>query len=101
MSAVPLTESGGVYSYDFTTGADKAYGTNAQKEFSTGKWGMISADGNADGMIDNLDKENIWAPQTGENGYKSGDFNLNGEVSNQDKNDKWVPNEGKVSQVPE
>ncbi|MEZ5082651.1 MAG: hypothetical protein R2750_04280, partial [Bacteroidales bacterium] len=46
MSAVGLTETTGVYSFNFTTGSGQAYGgSNAQKEISSGVWGMFSGDG--------------------------------------------------------
>ena len=35
-------------------------GTNACKQLNTGIWGMIAADGNADGQVDNTDKDDIW-----------------------------------------
>jgi len=102
MSANPLIESEGVYSYDFTTASSQTYGgINAVKELVPGIWGMISADGNADGIVNLLDKNNVWEPQAGQSGYKSGDFNLDGQVNNPDKNDYWVPNEGSGCQVPE
>ncbi len=101
MSAIPLIETGGIYSYDFTTPSGQAYGTNAQKQLAPGVWGMIASDGNADGEVNIDDKGNVWAPQAGEEGYKSGDFNLDGQVANPDKDDYWVPNEGKGSQIPE
>ena len=102
MSALPLSLQGGIYSYDFTSGPDQVHGgADGHKELISEIWGMIAADGNADGLIDNPDKENIWNPQAGEAGYKSGDFNMDSEVDNKDKNDYWVPNEGKASQIPE
>jgi len=33
---------------------------------------MIASDGNADGSVNLLDKDDIWTPQAGEKGYKSG-----------------------------
>jgi hypothetical protein len=102
MSANPVIATGGIYNYNFITGAEQTYGgSNAVKELAPGIWGMIAADGNADGSIDNLDIESIWNPQAGEAGYKSGDFNLDTQVDNKDKDDKWVPNEGKGSEVPD
>jgi len=102
MSSNPVNETGGIYTYDFSTGADKVYGgTSGYKELATGIWGLVAADGNADGQVDIYDKLNIWAPQAGEAGYKSGDFDLDGQVANPDKNEKWVPNTGTGSQVPE
>ncbi len=102
MSANPLIEIDGIYNYDFSASETHTYGgLNSVKELAPGKWGMIAADGNADGIINNLDKENVWEPQAGESGYKSGDFNMDIEVDNNDKDDVWMPNDGKGSQVPE
>ncbi|MBN1340520.1 MAG: hypothetical protein JXA03_14420, partial [Bacteroidales bacterium] len=102
MSAIPLTESGGVYSYDFTTGAVQAHGgTLAHKEIAPGIWGLTAADGNADNQVNNGDKNDVWAPQAGTGGYTSGDFNLDAQVNNGDKNDMWAPNTGLGGQVPQ
>jgi hypothetical protein len=101
MSANPLTESGGDYSYNFTDNVNKAYGgASAHKEIGTNVWGMIAADGNSDGTVSNPDKNDIWTPQAGQSGYNAGDFNMDGDVGNPDKNELWVPNSGKGSQVP-
>ncbi|MCD4737204.1 MAG: hypothetical protein K8R53_14265, partial [Bacteroidales bacterium] len=102
MSAFPLTETGGVYTYDFTTGSEQVHGGgNAHKEVATGVWGMIGADGNADGQINNGDKIDVWSPQAGASGYLPGDFNLDTQVNNGDKNDLWIPNTGLGGQVPD
>jgi len=102
MSANALTETGGIYSYDFTSSETQTYGeTNSVKELTSGIWGIFAANGNAGGLIDNLDLIDIWEQQAGEAGYKSGDFNMDIEVDNKDKNDIWVPNTGSGSQIPE
>lgn len=102
MSNYPLTLSDSIISYNFSDAADKAYGgIYTQKELLPGTWGMIAADGNADGIIDNLDIEYLWNNQAGMSGYKSGDYNMDTEVDNLDKDDFWLPNEGKGSQMPE
>ena len=100
MSAYALTESGGVYSYDFTTPAGQAYGADAQKDMGSGIYGLYSGNANADASINTGDKT-IWIIQAGTQGYKSADFNMDGQVNNADKNDQWVPNFGEGSQVPE
>jgi hypothetical protein len=100
MSANPLTKSGGIYSYDFTTPAGQAYGTDAQKDLGSGVYGMISSDANADGNVNGTDKS-AWENQAGEQGYKSTDFGLDGQVNNTDKDDYWSPNVGEGSQLPE
>ncbi|MCD4734915.1 MAG: Ig-like domain-containing protein, partial [Bacteroidales bacterium] len=101
MSAVPLTESGGVYSYDFSSGSGRVFGgMNAHKEISPGIWGMFGADGDANEQINNGDKNDVWSIQAGSSGYNAGDFNMDVQVNNGDKNDVWVPNTGLGGQVP-
>ncbi|MCD4696367.1 MAG: hypothetical protein K8S16_09030 [Bacteroidales bacterium] len=99
MSANPLTESGGIYDYDFTTGAGQAYNFG-QKDIG-GVYGMYAGDGNADGVINSDDKTNVWSIQAGTRGYKSGDFDMNGQVMNQDKNDVWLGNLNEQTHVPD
>lgn len=103
MSANPLTESGGIYSYNFSTGATQAYsdGQSGQKEIVTGIWGMFGGDGANGGHITDFDKNNIWQPEAGTKGYSQADYNLDGQVENKDKNEVWVGNYMKSSQVPE
>jgi len=101
MSAVPIVPAGGIYTYDFTTGANQVFGGSlGHKQLATGIWGMTSGDGDGNGNINNADKNEVWRIQSGSSGYKSGDFNMNGNVDNIDKNDLWRPNSGKASQVP-
>ena len=102
MSANPLSETGGVYTYNFTTGSGQAYGgANGHKEIGTGIWGMIGGDGDANSQIGNADKNDVWAVQAGTSGYLSGDFTMDVQVNNSDKNDVWAPNSGKGGQVPD
>ncbi len=56
---------------------------------------MIAADGDANGQVDNLDKDEVWLIQKNSTGYKSGDFNMDGQVNDTDRNDFWTPNSGK------
>jgi hypothetical protein len=99
MSALPLSESGGIYSWDFRTGAGQAY-NNGQKNIASGVWGMFAGDANADGLIEEADKIK-WEGQAGTSGYLSGDIDMNGQVDNKDKNDFWLPNFGEGTQVPD
>lgn len=101
MSSGPLPDFFGIYNYDFTTGAGQAYGgANAHVELLPNVWGMIAADGDADGQIDNSDKNTIWTIQAGGSGYLEGDFNMDTQVDNVDKNDLWIPNSGSGGQIP-
>lgn len=102
MSAMPLSELGGIYTYDFSTGSDKVYGgALGYKMLTTGIWGMYAGDGDADGQVTNNDKNLVWKAQVGLSGYYSGDFNMDSQVSNIDKNSVWKPNAGKGSQIPQ
>ncbi|MBN2175141.1 MAG: hypothetical protein JW731_13485 [Bacteroidales bacterium] len=93
MSALPVTMTGGVYAYDFTSDEGQVYGGNlAHKLISTGIWGMVGADGDPNGTIDIDDKTLSWLAQAGLKGYLSGDFNLDIQVDNKDKNEIWVGN---------
>lgn len=101
ISANAVTISGSAYTYDFTTGSGQVYGgTSGHTEIGTGIWGMMAGDGDADGLVDINDKNNVWATEAGTKGYLMGDFNLNEQVNNADKNDGWAPNNGSSSQVP-
>ncbi|MBN3036181.1 MAG: hypothetical protein JW861_11390 [Bacteroidales bacterium] len=100
LSAYPVQLNGGVYTYDFSDAVDKVYGgANGHKQIGPGIWVMIAGDGNADGNISNVDKIEVWVPQSGSSGYYAGDYNLNSQVDNIDKNDYWNPNSGKGTQV--
>jgi len=100
MSANALTESGGVYSYDFTTPAGQAFGTDAQKDLGGGVFGMYAGDANANGIV-NLADKTLWTNQAGTQGYNSSDFDMDSQTENKDKNDNWYPNVGESCQVPE
>jgi hypothetical protein len=90
LSANPLSKTGLIYTYDFSTAAGQAYGEN-QKHLGNNIYGMIGSDANGSGANDIEDKT-IWSEQSGTTGYKPGDFDLDGQVNNQDKNEVWVGN---------
>jgi len=101
MSAISITLSGGIYPYDFSSGAGQVFGNTAGTvEMVPGIWGMIAGDGNSDGTVDNIDR-NTWNSEAGNHGYLQSDFNLNGQTDNPDKNDFWLFNLGRSSQIPE
>jgi len=102
MSAYPLLESSGDYSYDFTILEDQVWGdADAHKEIAPGIWGMIGGDGYKDEIINVSDYNPTWTGYAGESGYLKGDYNLDKNVNNQDKNDLWYFNQGWKSQVPD
>jgi hypothetical protein len=100
ISAYPLSESGGSYTYDFTTAATQAYGNN-QNNLGSAQFGMIAGDMNADGTINELDKTSNWVNEAGQTGYLQSDVNMDAQVDNQDKNDVWYWNRGKFMILPE
>ncbi len=101
LSAYPLTESGGIYIYDFTTPTGQAYGTETQKNLGGGVYGLFGGDGNTDGSINTDDKTTVWSIEAGTVGYLNGDFNMDSQTDNSDKNDLWLPNVGSASQLPD
>ncbi|MCF8403891.1 MAG: hypothetical protein K9H58_08100 [Bacteroidales bacterium] len=98
MSQFPLTESGGVYTYDFSNSAAQAFGDNQADLGSS--WGMIGGDANVDGNIDELDGTEVWINEVGRAGYLQSDVNMDSQADNQDKNDIWYPNYGKAEMLP-
>jgi hypothetical protein len=100
MTANGVTESAGVYVYDFSTGASQAYGNNAGYKDIGGVWGMVAGNGNHDGII-NLNDKNQWTSYAGQKGYLDSDYNLDAQVNNPDKNDMWNSNQTFTSQIPQ
>lgn len=100
ISANPLTQTEGVYNYDFTTSASQVLGgVLGYKELVPGIWGMAGGDANADGEIDATDQTGAWETEAGKFGYLSSDYSLDSQVNNSDKNEIWLPNSGMGTQV--
>ncbi|MBN2172896.1 MAG: PKD domain-containing protein [Bacteroidales bacterium] len=101
LSSVSVPESGGIYSYDFTTDPAQAY-QDGQNTLTGGAAGMVGGNGFADDKeVNLLDKMGMWDSEAGKKGYYQADYNLDSRVDNLDKNDNWFPNRGIGSQVPE
>lgn len=98
MSANPVIESGGIYTYDFSTSVAQAF--QSGEKLVNGKAVMFAADGNSDGMVNSLDETPVWETEAGEEGFLNSDYNLDGQTDNKDKDDYWAPNTGQGTQVP-
>ena len=93
MSATGATFSGGVYSYDFTTGLSKAYGGGTGYKMAGTKAVMMAGDIDHDGSIFVSDY-NRWAAAFGSAaGYYHPDLDMDGSVFVSDYN-KWASNFG-------
>ena len=102
MSATPLIENLGYYSYDFTDDPDKVYGgILGAKELSNNVWVMVAGDANSDRIVDQADKSEYWYLEAGLSGYYFSDLNMDTQTDNKDKDDIWLPNVGRSSQVPD
>ncbi|MCB2220721.1 MAG: hypothetical protein KQI35_10015 [Bacteroidetes bacterium] len=102
LSAQPITMEEDQMTYDFTTGPDKYYhGIQGTKDLSAGTWGMIAADLNGDGIVDETDKSTGWNVEAGKSGYLFSDANLDAHTNNNDKNQLLYSNTSLESQVPE
>jgi uncharacterized protein (TIGR02145 family) len=100
MSSGPLTNVGGIYSWDFTDQLTKAY-LDGQKYIIGGHFGMIGGDCNASGRINSVDEDFKWTNQSGKAGYYSSDLNLDLQVNNIDKDSIWYANIGRENKLPE
>jgi len=100
MTNYSVEKTGSVYSYDFSAGADQAYGGTEGHKNLGAVYGMFAGDGNPNGIVEITDKT-VWANQAGQSGYYAGDYNLDAQNNNRDKNDKWHANQDSESQVPE
>jgi len=100
MSAAPVPLSLNSVLYDFTNAMNKAYGQNPMVELASGKFGMYATDGNADGIVNDADRDDVWLMQNGNMGYLEGDFNMNTGVTIHDVNQLWNINNGAVTGVP-
>lgn len=101
MSATKVDLSSGTAKYDFTTAANKAYGSGAQVLLATGLYGLYTGDMNASGLVDTPDVFTVWSPQNGLAGYRGGDVDLSGFVNALDLLQRWLPNVGRKSNVPD
>jgi hypothetical protein len=99
MSAAPLALTSTSALYDFTTATTQAYGTNAMKLVGS-VYTMLAGDGNADGVINAVDRNTIWRVMNGSVGYRSGDFNLDNVTNATDRNSFWRTNNGRAGGVP-
>jgi predicted outer membrane repeat protein len=97
MSASAITETGGLYTYNFTTAVNKAY-QSGQKLLS-GKAAMFGGDVNGNGTVNTADIT-VWSGGAGTKGYLSSDMNMDSQADNKDKNDVWVGNVNEQTKVP-
>ena len=105
MSAFALTETGCIYSYDFTYDSWNSYGgplaTKNLIDNITPLYGMMGGDSNKDDTI-STDDQYYWMNNAGTPiGYEQPDNNFDGQINNQDKNDSWAENLGATTQYPE
>lgn len=84
--------------YDFSTGQNKAYGTDPMKDLGSGVFGMIGGDADLDSDIDQDDWDIILEDRNKE-GYLYTDINLNGITTIADNN-ICNDNFGKNTKVP-
>jgi len=79
------TESSSLY--DFSTGSEQYYGSNA-KLLETGAFGTYSGDTDASGTVDANDRSATWNYRNN-NGYNSSDCDLSGTVDANDRSVTW------------
>jgi hypothetical protein len=97
MSKDSLALTGSSPSYDFTTGQNKAYGSNALVQAGT-RYCLIAGDADGSGDVTILDRA-LWRTQNSQSGYLGADMNLSGDVTILDRT-LWRANNSLSSQVP-
>ena len=80
MSAKSVSIKDGCISYDFTTGEDKAYGSNAMANLGDGIFGMYGGDSDSNGIIDDSDVTDVGNSLFNTN-YLLSDIDLNCKVN--------------------
>ena len=80
MSTDPISLTNGLLSYDFTTGEDKAYGSNAMADLGNGVFGMYGGDSDSNGIIDDSDVNDVGYSLFSIN-YLLPDIDLNSKVN--------------------
>jgi len=93
MSAVGATLTGGVYSYDFTTGLNAAYGGGSGYKQVGSTFGMVAGDADKDGNVYISDYNRLINGFGTTNGYFDYDMDMDGFGYISDYN-KWSPNFG-------
>jgi hypothetical protein len=83
--------------YDFSTGTDKYYGTDA-KLLEAGVYGSYAGDTNASGTVDANDRSAAWNDRN-KTGYQNSDCNMSGTVDANDRSITWN-NRNKTTSVP-
>jgi len=93
--------STGNYVYNFSDDVNKVFGgVNGFKDMGDGVFGLVAADGNANGLVQSSDEQLVWKIELGTSGYLGGDFSLNGLIQSDDENNLWKINSGAGGQVP-
>ncbi len=102
MSATSLTQTNFAYTYNFSSDSVTAiHGNQCLIQLAENIWGSIAGDGNADGQINNSDKNEIWYNQQNNIGYYAADFDMDGEVNEKDLSGIWKNIAGKGSWKPD
>ncbi|MBN2175374.1 MAG: hypothetical protein JW731_14665 [Bacteroidales bacterium] len=96
MSSYVLNFSNQTLVYDFSQDELMVSGGKySHSQLAPGLWGLTAGDGNADGQVDNTDKNDVWLAENEISGYKQGDFNMDSRVDTNDLNLFWNTNTGK------
>lgn len=93
--------AGGTLDYDFTVALNRAFGPVPMTVLTGGVFGMVAGDADADGQIQNDDKNGIWRVELGSSGYLRSDFDLSGTVEEADRTGFWSLRVGKGTTVPQ
>jgi hypothetical protein len=97
----PVDQVNGAFSYDFTTAVNRAFGTDALVELSSGVWGLYAGrvENTTPFTVDQADRNATWSDRN-KLGYEASDAALEGTVDATDRSLTWN-NRQKASQIPQ
>lgn len=98
MSSVSIPLSVSTPLYNFTTGQNKAYGTNSMNDLGGGVYGLFTGDIDGSGVVNAADRSQVWN-QRNLLGYYGTDVDLSGNVNAADRSIVWN-NRNLSTQVP-
>jgi hypothetical protein len=83
---------------NFTDGSTEVFGRNPLKLIGAA-YTMYAGNGDSNGAINAIDKNNVWLRSNGLFNYLRADFNMDGAVNALDRNQYWLLNNSQVQQL--
>jgi Leucine rich repeat/Bacterial Ig-like domain (group 2) len=97
-TAAPKTLGTTALTLNFTDGSTELFGRNPLKLVGAA-YLMYAGNGDSNGAVNAIDKNNVWLRANGQFNYLRADFNMDGAVNAVDRNQSWLLNNSQVQQL--